>query len=178
MTKPSDVIAFWKDAGFARWFGKDNAFDAEFRARFLQAHEAAASGKLGSWADTAEGALALILLLDQFPRNAFRDTARMFATDAQALTIADAAIAAGHDLATDPALRLFFYLPHEHSERLEDQERAVALITPLGSELLRYAEIHRDVVLRFGRFPHRNSLLGRVSTPQELEFLAAGGFSG
>jgi uncharacterized protein (DUF924 family) len=178
MTRAADVVDFWSAAGFARWFGKDADFDAEFRRRFLAAHEAAAGGALDGWAETPDGALALVILLDQFPRNAFRDTARMFATDAKARAIADAAIAAGHDRHIDEALRLFLYLPYEHSERMADQERAVALIAPLGAELLRYAEIHRDAIARFGRFPHRNKLLGRVSTSEELAFLAAGGFAG
>jgi len=177
MTDAADVIDFWSVAGFARWFGKDAGFDADFRRRFLAAHETAASGALDSWAETPEGALALVILLDQFPRNAFRDSARMFATDAKALGIADAAIAAGHDQHIEEALRLFLYLPFEHSERIADQQRAVALISPLGGEPLRYAEIHRDVIDRFGRFPHRNTLLGRVSTPEELDFLATGGFA-
>lgn len=178
MTTGQDVVTFWHDAGPERWFAKDDAFDAEFCARFLAAHEAAAAGRLDQWMETAGGALALMILLDQFPRNAFRDRARMFATDAQAMLLADQAIAAGHDLAVDPALRVFFYLPFEHSEALADQDRAVSLITPLGGEVLRYAEIHRDVIERFGRFPHRNKILGRQSTPEELEFLAAGGFAG
>jgi uncharacterized protein (DUF924 family) len=173
-----DIVGFWRDAGMEQWFAKDAAFDAEVRNRFLPAHEAAASGALDGWTMEAEGALALQILLDQVPRNAFRDSARMFATDAKARALADAALALGHDQAIDPALRLFFYLPFEHSENLADQQRAVALITPLGGELLRYALIHLEVIERFGRFPHRNAVLGRTSTPEELAFLAEGGFSG
>lgn len=178
MTTPEDVIAFWKDAGFERWFSKDEAFDTAFAARFTEAHGLAARGSLDHWAETAEGALALVILLDQYPRNAFRGDVRMFATDAQALAVAEAAIAAGHDTAIPTDLRLFFYLPHEHAEDLALQHRAVELITPLGEEVARHAEIHRDVIARFGRFPHRNALLGRESTSEELEFLATGGFAG
>ena len=178
MTDAAEVVDFWSVAGFARWFGKDAGFDAAFRDRFLTAHEAVASGMLDAWSAMPEGALALVILLDQFPRNAFRDSPRMFATDAKALALAEAAIAAGHDMATGEPLRLFFYLPYEHSEQLEDQQRAVELITPLGGDLLRYAEIHRDVIARFGRFPHRNALLGRKTTPEEQTFLDAGGFAG
>lgn len=175
---PADVVAFWRRAGPERWFRKDDAFDAEFRERFLAAHDAAAAGALQEWTALAEGALALVLLLDQFPRNAFRGTARVYATDAQARQVADAAIAAGHDRQVDDALRQFFYLPFMHSEDLQDLERCVALNTPLGGESLRWARHHRDVVAKFGRFPHRNAVLGRASTPQEEAFLAEGGFSG
>ncbi len=178
MTTAAEVVGFWRDAGPKAWFAKNDAFDADFRQRFLAAHEAAAAGGLAGWQASAEGALALMILLDQFPRNAFRGTARMFVTDDLAMALADDAIGQGHDLATAEDLRIFFYLPFEHSERLADQHRAVDLIRPLGGEWLRYAVLHRDVIERFGRFPHRNQLLGRVSTPEELDFLAAGGFAG
>ena len=174
----ADVVSFWKEAGPSAWFQKNDTFDAEFRSRFLAAHEQAATGALARWAETAEGALALLILLDQFPRNCFRGTARMFATDEQALVLAGQAIALGHDLASEEALRVFFYLPYEHSERLADQLRAIELTRPLGGETFRFAEIHRDVIERFGRFPHRNAVLGRRTTPEEAAFLAAGGFSG
>lgn len=175
---PHAVVQFWRDAGPQRWFKRDDAFDAAFRERFLAAHEAAARGQLSAWSATAEGALALVLLLDQFPRNAFRGTPRMYATDAQAREVADAAIAAGHDTRVDPALRPFFYLPFMHSEDLPDLERCVALMQPIGGDHLRYANHHRGIVARFGRFPHRNALLGRPSTGEEERFLAEGGFSG
>jgi uncharacterized protein (DUF924 family) len=175
---PAAVVDWWSTAGYERWFGKDDAFDARFTARFAAAHEEAASGALDHWAATAEGALALVILLDQYPRNAFRGTARQFATDARALALAEAAIAAGHDHALPPDLRLFLYLPMEHAEDLALQERAVALIAPLGEEVARYAEIHRDVIARFGRFPHRNAVLGRETTAAEQAFLDAGGFAG
>lgn len=177
-TSAHDVITFWRDAGPERWFRKDDAFDAQFRERFLAAHEAAAAGTLDAWADTADGTLALLVLLDQFPRNAFRGSPRMFATDAKALAIADAAVTRGVDQAVDAALRAFVYMPFMHSERLADQERCVALATPLGGGTLRYAEVHRDAIARFGRFPHRNALLGRTTTPEEQRYLDEGGFAG
>jgi uncharacterized protein (DUF924 family) len=178
MTGPDAVVRFWREAGEAAWFRKDEAFDAAFRAQFLAAHQAAAAGTLDGWAATAEGALALILLLDQFPRNCFRGQARMFATDAKAVAVAEAAIAAGHDLAVEEALRVFVYLPFEHAEDLAMQERCVALCAPLREDYLRFAVLHRDIIARFGRFPHRNAVLERESTPDELAFLAEGGFAG
>lgn len=174
----ADVVSFWRDAGPRRWFRRDDAFDAEFRHRFLAAHEAAADGRLQQWAGTPEGALALVLLLDQFPRNAFRGTPRVYATDAQARAAADAAVRAGFDDAVPAELQQFFYLPFMHSEDLRDLERCVALNAEVGGESLRWARHHRDVVARFGRFPHRNGVLGRASTPDEERFLAEGGFSG
>lgn len=178
MTTAADVVQFWQDAGPKAWFARNDDFDADFRNRFLAAHELAAGGGLHGWMQGPEGALALMILLDQFPRNAFRGSARMFATDALALELAESAIRAGHDRATGEDLRIFFYLPFEHSELPADQQRAVELIRPLGGEWLRYAIIHQDVIVRFGRFPHRNELLGRVSTPEELAFLQSGGFAG
>jgi uncharacterized protein (DUF924 family) len=177
-TTPHEVLQFWRDAGPSRWFRRDDAFDAAFRERFLAAHEAAAAGKLAEWVRSAEGALALVLLLDQFPRNAFRGTARVYATDAQARAVADDAIRAGRDLEVDASLRQFFYLPFMHSEALEDLDRCVALNEEVGGEALRYAMHHRDIVRRFGRFPHRNGILGRQDTAEEKRFLAEGGFSG
>jgi uncharacterized protein (DUF924 family) len=174
----ADVVGFWREAGPQKWFRKDDAFDRDFRNRFLAAHEAAAAGRLGAWGASAEGALALVLLLDQFPRNAFRDTPRMFATDAQARAAAGAAIAAGQDQQVEAPLRPFFAMPFMHSEDLRDLERCVASMEPIGGESLRYARHHRDIVARFGRFPHRNAVLGRPSTAQEESFLAEGGFSG
>lgn len=178
MTTAKDVIAFWRDAGRKAWFAKNKAFDDRFRDAFAGAHEEAADGALSDWEASAEGALALILLLDQFPRNCFRGTARMFATDARAVAAANRAIQAGHDLATEEALRAFFYLPYEHAEDRALQDLAVKLCQPLGDDSLHYAEVHRDIIRRFGRFPHRNRILGRVSTPEELQFLKDGGFAG
>lgn len=172
------VAAFWREAGPERWFAKDAAFDRAFRERFLTLHEAAARGDLAGWLQTPTGALALTLLLDQFPRNAFRGGPRMYATDALARQVADEAIARGHDRAVAPELQVFFYLPFGHSESLADQERAVALTRRLGAPNLSHALRHCAIVRRFGRFPHRNALLGRPSTPEEQEYLHGGGFAG
>jgi uncharacterized protein (DUF924 family) len=175
---PAALVDFWRAAGPDRWFRTDTTFDQTFRDAYLPAHEAAAAGALVGWGDTAESALALVLLLDQFPRNAFRATPRMYATDVLAREAAAAAIAAGFDHAVEPALRLFFYLPFAHSESLADQERSVTLHLGLGKDGARHALGHRDIVRRFGRFPHRNALLGRTSTPEEVAYLAGGGFGG
>ena len=172
------VLAFWRAAGPKKWFSKNPAFDDDFRTRFLAAHDCAARGELDDWAATADGALALLILLDQFPRNAFRGNDRMFATDPRALRIARRAIAAGYDQQVDAQVRNFFYLPLMHSESLPDQQEAVALSEPLGAEPHRYAVLHRDIIERFGRFPHRNRVLGRATTAAEQAFLDAGGFAG
>jgi uncharacterized protein (DUF924 family) len=175
---PADVIAFWRKAGPKRWFEKDTKFDDDIRQRFLALYEAASTGKLTSWEASAEGALALLILLDQFPRNMFRGQARTFATDPLARAVASRAILNGYDGAF-PDLRTFFYLPFEHSEDMADQERGLLLYKTAGdADGLKWAEIHADIIRRFGRFPHRNAVLGRVSTPEELKFLADGGFAG
>ncbi|HZL39087.1 MAG TPA: DUF924 family protein [Pseudolabrys sp.] len=175
---PVDIIAFWREASPKRWFEKDAKFDDDIRRRFLTLHEAAAAGKLAGWEVSAEGALALLILLDQFPRNMFRGQARTFATDPLARAITSRAILNGYDGAF-PDLRGFFYLPFEHSEDLADQERGLLLYKTAGdADGLKWAEIHADIIRRFGRFPHRNAVLGRVSTPEELKFLADGGFAG
>ena len=172
----SDIVDFWRAAGPERWFKKDTAFDAEIRRRFLAVHEAAAAGRLRGWEATAEGALALLILLDQFPRNMFRGEARSFATDAQARAIAAAALLRGFDTQVAPEMRTFFFLPFEHSEALADQERAVALYKAAGdTENLKWAELHADIIRRFGRFPHRNAILGRASTAEEAAFLTQPG---
>ena len=172
------IVEFWTEAGRGRWFKKDAAFDDEFRTKFAAEHEAAASGALDVWATTAEGALALMILLDQYPRNSFRGTARMFATDLKALSIAKQAIALSFDTVVDPALRSFLYLPFMHCEQLGEQDRALELYAPLGIESQRYAVMHRDIIARFGRFPHRNALLGRTTTAEEQGFLDHRGFAG
>jgi uncharacterized protein (DUF924 family) len=174
-----DVVRFWTEAGRQRWFRKDEAFDAEFRGRFLGAHEAAARGDLNAWLATPGRALALLVLLDQFPRNSFRGTARVYATDALARNVADEAIARGHDArAPNDDLRNFFYLPFMHAEWLPDQDRALRLCERLANDSGKSAHGHRDVIARFGRFPHRNPVLGRRTTPQEQAFLDGGGFAG
>jgi len=172
------LLDFWRTAGQILWFAKDAEFDARFRSRFLSDHEAAARGELQHWLATPDGALALVLLLDQFPRNAFRDTPRMYDTDALARRAADTAFAAHYDQQIPLELRQFLVLPFAHSEDLADQERAVALARQLRPEDLAHAEHHRDIVRRFGRFPHRNRILGRKTTPEEQEYLDNGGYKG
>ena len=172
------LLAFWTQAGRERWFRKDAGFDTEFRNRFLMLHARAAAGALDHWADTADGALALLLLLDQFPRNAFRDTPRMFATDPHARRIAHGAIDKGLDQQVAEELRNFLYLPLMHSEDPADHALCAVKTASLGGEAHRYALHHQEIVRRFGRFPHRNRVLGRTSTPEEERFLAEGGFTG
>ncbi|RZA14770.1 MAG: DUF924 domain-containing protein [Lysobacteraceae bacterium] len=159
-----------------KWFRGGEAFDAECRARWLDAHFAAARREFDHWMDDPGSALALVLLLDQIPRNVFRGSGHAFATDPLALHHAGRAIDAGFDAQVDAGLRFFFYLPFEHSEAIIDQDRAVALFTALGdANLLGYANAHRDVIARFGRFPHRNAALGRDNTADEQAWLDAGG---
>lgn len=172
------ICGFWREAGPDRWFIKDEAFDAAFRARFHDAHFAAARREHDGWADDPEGALALMILLDQFPRNAFRGTAHMYATDPLARYFAGHALERGLDQRLDGEIRIFLYLALMHSEALGDQERATVLCRPLGGIYLESAIEHRDIIARFGRFPHRNALLGRTTTPEEQAFLDGGGFSG
>lgn len=176
MTTPHDVIAFWRDAGQPQWFNGGEAFDSQCRHRFLDAHHAAARRECEHWMDTADGALAVLVLLDQIPRNVFRGSGHAFATDPLALHYANRVVEAGLDQQVEAALRAFVYLPFEHSEDIADQHRAVALFEPLGNaEYTKYAIAHRDVIERFGRFPHRNRALGRVNTPEEQAWLDAGG---
>jgi uncharacterized protein (DUF924 family) len=170
-----EVLQFWFDPALdaaqrnKRWFGKDAAFDAEIRRRFLALYEEGAAGRLAAWKGSAHEGLALVILLDQFPRNLFRGEARAFATDAMAREAARGLLPRAAELS--PEERLFAWLPFEHSESLDDQDLACELIAPLGAELLRYAQRHREIVERFGRFPHRNQIVGRASTPEEVEFL-------
>jgi uncharacterized protein (DUF924 family) len=179
MSESDEVVAFWRAAGADGWFRKDAAFDATIRTRFLAAMADAAAGRLAAWEATAEGAYALILLLDQFPRNVYRGDARAYAADPHALAVADRAIVRGFDRLVGDDERIFFYLPFEHSEDLADQQRAVALVRALGdADLLKWAQLHADIIRRFGRFPHRNGLLNRVTTAEEQAFLDAGGFAG
>ena len=177
---PSDVVAFWKDAGPSKWFAKDDAFDALFRTRFEAAHFAAARRELDHWAGTAEGSLALLILLDQFPRNVFRGTGHAFATDPLARMFAMRALEAGHDLQIEGDIRRFFYLPFQHSEDRADQDRQLELFQTRMDRKPddRWAEHHHAVVVRFGRFPHRNRALGRDTTPEEQAFLDQDGFRG
>ena len=177
---PSAVVAFWKEAGPAKWFAKDEAFDSRFRRGFGDAHFAAARRALDSWAETPEGSLALLILLDQFPRNVFRGTGHAFATDPLARMFAERALEAGHDLQTEGDIRRFFYLPFQHSEDRADQDRQLELFQNRMDRKPddRWAEHHHAVVLRFGRFPHRNAALGRETTPEEQAFLDEDGFRG
>jgi uncharacterized protein (DUF924 family) len=175
-----EILAFWfgekphqsRDA----WFRKDDAFDREIRERFAAALAAGIAGAFGEWCTSAAGSLARVVLLDQLPRNAFRGTREQFAGDPGALATAIDAIDRGFDRALDAHERSFLYMPFEHSERLDMQDRSVALFTALAADTgvaahLVWAEKHRDIVRRFGRFPHRNAVLGRASTAEELAFL-------
>ena len=177
-TDAMEVVDFWRAAGATAWFDKAPDFDRSFRERFIALHVAAAGRECDHWAARAEGALALLILLDQFPRNAFRGTARMYATDPLARHFAHAAVEAGMDGQVEPALRLFFYLPFAHSEDLADQHRSVQLNRKLGQPELDHATGHLRVIERFGRFPHRNPIFGRETTAQEQVFLDQGGFAG
>ena len=179
LPSPDDVIAFWREAGSDKWFAKDDAFDASIRARFLELLDAAQRGELSHWEEEPDGALALAIVLDQFPRNLFRGTPRAYAADAQARGVTSRALARGFERRCDQELVAFLYMPLSHAEDLADQERAVFLFEALGlPENLRAAREHRDIIARFGRFPHRNAVLGRGTTPQERIFLDEGGFSG
>ncbi|MFL6662588.1 MAG: DUF924 family protein [Rhizobacter sp.] len=181
-----EVLDFWfgtEGATRDEWFRKDAAFDAVIRERFGALVERALAGELVDWGGAPASALARVLLLDQFTRNAFRDSPRAFAGDAQALAAARAMVAAGHDMALPPVQRSFVYLPFEHAEDLAAQDEGVKLFAALAAEspaqadYLDYARRHRDIVARFARFPHRNAVLQRVSTPEEIEFLRQPGSS-
>ena len=174
-----EVLAFWfAPGGEKRWFEADPAVDDEIARRFGATVAAALAGELAAWAGSPDGALALCLLLDQFPRNIWRGTPRAFCYDTLARKVASDAIAAGHDRAVPASRHLFFYLPFEHSEDLADQKRCMTLMRALGDpEQLGYARRHHDVIARFGRFPHRNAILGRESTEDELVFLQQPGSS-
>jgi len=173
------VLTFWREAGRDKWFERDETFDASIRARFAQLQRAAALGELDDWQATPQGALALIILLDQFPRNLHRGSPLAFATDAKARAIACEALARGFDRQVEDDLRLFLYMPLGHSEDLADQDRCIPLIEALGwREATGSAREHRDIIARFGRFPHRNAALGRAATEEEQRFLDEGGFSG
>jgi uncharacterized protein (DUF924 family) len=171
----AEVLLFWfgppseRGKAHRRWFEKNAAFDAEIRARFLPLYETLTRNDY--WLSDAHDCLARIVALDQFPRNMFRGTARAFATDPLALDAAKHAIAHGYDRDFLKVEKQFVYLPFEHSESLADQERACELMRPLGEDLYDWALRHKRIVERFGRFPHRNQVLGRESTPEEIEFL-------
>lgn len=187
------ILDFWFDRpGFAaagkplqprpQWFEKNDAFDAAVRERFGEAVEAALVGGMVDWEAQAESALALLILLDQFPRNIYRGTPKAFAGDERARAVAHKAVGRGLDIKVPPVMRQFFYMPFEHSELASDQDLSVLLFTALekelpGFDLLLWAERHRAVIAQFDRFPHRNAILGRDSTPEEVEFLKQPGSS-
>ena len=179
-----DVVAFWRNAGPSRWFDRNEQFDHQCRSGFLEAHFAAARREHDDWVERdAESALALLILLDQIPRNVFRGSAHSYATDPLARHYARRALALGHDQAIEPALRAFFYLPFEHSEDPADQRLSLELHRRLpagadGGDPAQWAQQHLDLIERFGRFPHRNAALGRESTAEEQAYLDGGGFKG
>jgi len=188
--KVDEILDFWFDSpqspeyGKERsfWFTKKPEFDKQLSDYFLSTYEQAAAGELDSWEDSPRSCLALLLLLDQFPRNMFRGTPKSFATDAKAIAIANNAIAKGFDQYLLPVQRWFMYLPFEHSENIADQQRCVDLFATLKDDpdsaaTIDYALRHKSVIERFGRFPHRNKILGRETTPQEAEFLKQPGSS-
>lgn len=178
--RPRDVLDFWFAAGPEKWFAKDAGFDAEIAKRFGALHAQGSTGALDEWANDGQGALALLILLDQFSRNLYRNDHRAFTQDAQALRIAEQSIARRFDVETPITARKWFYMPFMHSEELQMHEKGLGFFaTRLNDpETLKYAEIHLDVIRRFGRFPHRNAVLGRVTTPEEQSFLDMGGFAG
>jgi uncharacterized protein (DUF924 family) len=174
-----DVVRFWRDAGPSAWFRKNPDSDARFRERFHEAHFAAARREHDDWAAHEPlSALALVLLLDQYPRNAFRGTGHMYATDPLARHYADRLVAQGFDQRIEELLRQFCYLPFAHSEDIGDQQRSLDLNRALSAKSGEHAQGHLDIIRRFGRFPHRNHLLGRTTTPEEQAFLDGGGFAG
>ena len=188
MTPDEQVLEFWfggesrRGKARAKWFSKDDEFDAQMRERFGELHAKAARRELEGWRASPEPMLALVLLLDQFSRNLHRGDARAFAQDPHARECARQALERGDDLGFLPVERQFLYMPFEHSEDLAMQDRAVELFTALAAQTgvdspLPWAEKHRDVIRRFGRFPHRNEILGRTSTPEELAFLTQPGSS-
>ncbi len=176
---PGDILAFWREAGRERWYTKDAAFDADVRSRFLGLWQQAMAGELSCWETSDNGALALVIILDQFPRNMFRDDVRTYSSDPLAREVATRAIARGADQRIEAALLEFLYMPLMHSEHLADQQRCVELFRKAGNtDNLGYAEDHADIIRRFGRFPHRNRILGRTTTLEEQAFLDHDGFSG
>lgn len=177
-TRAGEVLTFWEEAGPGMWYTQDDSFDRTIRDRFGALWDQAAADGCGDWAMGPRGALALTILLDQFPRNMFRTSARAFATDARALRVSHLALSNGWDLRIAPPLRQFFYLPFMHSEQLTHQDRGVRLFKARmeeGTNLL-HARVHREVIRRFGRFPYRNAALGREDTPEERAFFEAGGY--
>ncbi|MGC8203467.1 DUF924 family protein [Aliiroseovarius sp. PTFE2010] len=181
MADSAEILSFWLDeVGPEGWYNPPDSLDAEIRDRFGAAYEQASDGAYSLWLTYASGALAYVILLDQFPRNMFRGQSKAFAADGIARTAAKAAIAKGWDLKIDAPARQFFYLPLMHSENLTDQDRCVRLVyerlADMGEENLRHARAHREVIRQFGRFPFRNDALGRPTTAEERRFLDEGGY--
>jgi uncharacterized protein (DUF924 family) len=177
--EPKDVLGFWMEAGPEKWFAKSDAFDAELTTRFAAHLEAAKAGAYDGWMETTEGSLALIILLDQFSRNIHRGTPAAFAADAKALVLAKSLVERAVDMELPQQLRKWIYLPYEHSEDLQDQKICLEMFERSGlEENVKWAQLHLDAIEAFGRFPHRNEILGRVSSPAEIQFLKDGGFSG
>ncbi|MEP3277916.1 MAG: DUF924 family protein [Stappiaceae bacterium] len=175
---PIDVLSFWWQAGPEKWFQSDDAFDEAIRSQFGGLYEQAFAGTLDHWAEAPHGALALVIVLDQFPRNMFRKSPKAFQSDQKALSVANRAVDRNFHLAFPAPARDFFFMPFEHAEDMEAQEKAVDLFRAYCDEQGHlYALIHMDVIRRFGRFPHRNDVLGRQSSESEIAFLAKGGFS-
>jgi uncharacterized protein (DUF924 family) len=178
--RPREVLDFWFNAGPDKWWAKNEAFDSDVRRRFGAAHADAVAGRLDRWIDEPEGALALIVILDQFSRNLFRDDHRAWMQDPRALGVARAAVERGYDLAFPPGERCWFYMPFMHAEALDAQQLCVEYFATRCNdpEQLSSAETHFGIIRRFGRFPHRNAILGRPSTSEERSFLESGGFAG
>jgi uncharacterized protein (DUF924 family) len=176
---PNDILTFWSNAGPPKWYSAKPAFDEAIRLKFEGVHHAAARGEYDDWAVTPEGALALLIVLDQFPRNLYRKSGHAFATDPKARAIARAAVENGWHTRVEPLMRQFMLLPFQHAEDLADQDLGLSLAEQLGdAELTKWHRIHRDIIARFGRFPHRNLMLGRTTTAEEQAFLDGGGFAG
>jgi uncharacterized protein (DUF924 family) len=177
--KPEDVSSFWLAAGPNRWFNKDAAFDGELSIRFRSALAEARLGAFDHWGETPDGALGLVLLLDQVSRNVHRNSPLAFAADRKALALAKSWIGRNYHHALPAPIASWFILPYEHAEDLDAQHRGVALFQSLGlAEMVYWAQIHLDIIAKFTRFPHRNAILGRISTPEEIAFLRSGGFAG
>lgn len=173
MVTPDDVLQFWfSPETQPKWFAKDDALDAEIRRRFSVFYEHIRDGAHADWKDSPRGLLALVIVLDQFPRNMFRGSPQAFASDDIALTLAELGIAKGFNVRLSPEERMFLYMPLQHAEKMDVQEQSVARFAELEIDYaLNYAREHRDIISRFGRFPHRNAVLGRTSSPEETEFL-------
>lgn len=179
MPVPDDVVDFWFDAGPKKWFSKSETFDEEIRSRFGPTVAAAGAGDLDDWQVTPQGVLALVLLLDQFTRNIFRGDPRTWGFDDKAVAVSEAAIAKGYDMALPLEKRRWLYMPYMHSEDPAMQRRSVELSEKVDdADYRKFARHHAEIVERFGRFPHRNELLGRDTTPEEAAWLDEGGFSG